>query len=78
MVIARRLPAARPGHGKAARYVSGRMPVAARTNLRTEKAAATAAAAAKVNNAMTEEERIDAILDAQGESWKQRQQEMAQ
>jgi protein MPE1 len=79
MIVARRTPAARPGHGKAARYVSGRMPNSAKANPRSEKAAAAAAAAtaAKLNNAMTEEERIDAILDAQGESWKQRQQEMA-
>jgi protein MPE1 len=35
-VIARRLPAARPGRGGAARYVSGKMPVNARSTSRVE------------------------------------------
>lgn len=35
-VIARRLPAARPGYGKAARYVTGKMPVTAKNAYRTE------------------------------------------
>ncbi|KAK5093041.1 Protein mpe1, partial [Cryomyces antarcticus] len=35
-VIARRLPASKPGQGRAARYVSGRMPVSAKNQHRIE------------------------------------------
>lgn len=36
-IIARRLPAARPGKGGAARYVSGKVPVNARNTQRAEQ-----------------------------------------
>jgi protein MPE1 len=75
MVVARRVPAARPGHGRAARYVSGRMPVHAKRN---DLKASGADAVAAMNNAKNEEERIAAMFAAEGDQWKKQQQEMAQ
>src|ERR1700760_1231448 len=74
MVIARRLPAARAGHGKAARYVSGRMPVHAR---RMEKSNADITAQAAMSNAKTEQEKIDAMFNVEAEQWKKTQHEMS-
>ncbi|KAJ5918672.1 hypothetical protein N7466_010664 [Penicillium verhagenii] len=85
-VIARRLPAARPGKGGAARYVSGKMPVNARNASRTEPVISrtTPGAAQSVNNnvleltnAQTEEEKINALFNLQASQWKEQQQEMA-
>jgi protein MPE1 len=73
MVIARRVPAARPGHGRAARYVSGRMPVHARRDQGTTGANALAA----MNNAKTEKEKIAAMFAAEGDQWMKQQQEMS-
>lgn len=80
MIIARRLPAARPGHGKAARYVSGRMPVNSRRvevkpSARGDQSANVLAA---MNNAKTEQEKIEAMFAAEGNTWKEQQQQMAQ
>ena len=86
MVVARRLPAARPGHGKAARYVSGRMPVNAKNSYRTENKAIVSRAPGKsggsnalaaMTNAQTEQEKIAAMFAAEGDSWAKQQQEMA-
>ncbi|KAJ6092885.1 hypothetical protein N7486_008174 [Penicillium sp. IBT 16267x] len=85
-VIARRLPAARPGKGGAARYVSGKMPVNARNASRTEPSISrtTPGTAQSVNNnvleltnAQTEEEKINALFSLQASQWKEQQQEMA-
>lgn len=85
-MIARRLPAARPGKGGAARYVSGKMPVNARNASRTEPITnrATPGTAHTVNNnvlelnnAQTEEEKINALFNLQASQWKEQQQEMA-
>ena len=62
-VLARRLPAAIPGKGRAARYVSGKPPVNARA-----QAAAASKPAGKVidmNNAQTEEERVKGDVQPQ-------------
>ncbi|CAL5874905.1 uncharacterized protein PFLUO_LOCUS9207 [Penicillium psychrofluorescens] len=84
-VIARRLPAARPGKGGAARYVSGKMPVNAR-NARNEPSAVGRSASGgggvsnnvlELNNAQTEEEKINALFNLQASQWKEQQQEMA-
>ena len=74
-VLARRLPAAIPGKGRAARYVSGKPPVNART-----QAAAASKPAGKVldmNNAQTEEERVKAMFSLTTAQWQQKQEEMA-
>ncbi|KAI9172406.1 putative RING finger protein P8B7.15c [Paramyrothecium foliicola] len=82
-VIARRQPALKPGAGRAARYVSGKMPVAAKNAARKEQAAKAAASKASSNalsqmsNAMTEEERMAAMFAAQTEQWSAQQEEMS-
>ncbi|KZF20107.1 DWNN-domain-containing protein, partial [Xylona heveae TC161] len=84
-IIARRLPAAKAGRGSAARYVSGKMPVHARNAGRVEaqatkptsQAPAASSAAAEMDNAQTEEERIAAMFKAGADQWEQQQQEMA-
>jgi protein MPE1 len=84
-VIARRLPALKPGAGRAARYVSGRMPGAAKNSSRKEQAAkvsatskSTSSAITQMNNAMTEEEKMAAMFQAQTEQWSAQQEEMSQ
>ncbi|ROW00775.1 hypothetical protein VMCG_06508 [Cytospora schulzeri] len=83
-VLARRLPAMKPGAGRAARYVSGKMPVNARNSSRREQATKAAAKAksqsdaiAKMASAMTEEEKMMAMFAAQGEQWNAAQEEMS-
>ena len=74
-VLARRLPAAIPGKGRAARYVSGKPPVTART-----QAAAASKPAGKVldmDSAQTEEERVKAMFSLNTAQWQQKQEEMA-
>jgi protein MPE1 len=85
MVVARRLPAARAGHGKAARYVSGKMPTAAKSNYRSENAKTSASgtsgassnAIAAMSKAQTEQEKLAAMFAAEGDEWEQQQQQMA-
>lgn len=86
-VLARRLPAARPGHGRAARYVSGKAPVTAKNSYRTESSTAKPATQAKptpatdgtaaMSSAQTEEERIAAMFAAGAENWEQQKAKMA-
>ncbi|KAL4874189.1 hypothetical protein BDV12DRAFT_3582 [Aspergillus spectabilis] len=86
-IIARRLPASRPGKGGAARYVSGKMPVNARTAPRTDQPTSNRAVpnsnqpisngVQELNNAQTEEEKINALFNLQANQWKEQQQEMA-
>lgn len=86
-VIARRLPASRPGKGGAARYVSGKMPVSARSTPRNDASISTRAVSntsntvsnsvLELNNAQTEEEKINALFNLQASQWKEQQQEMA-
>lgn len=74
LVIARRLPAARAGHGRAARYVSGRMPVHAKQQ---HKAQAPTDAQAALNNAKTEQDKIAAMFAVEDEQWQNKKNEMA-
>ena len=80
-VIARRLPAAKPGRGGAARYVSGKMPQNAKNTYRSEtikpKTSSTPANLTNLNGAQTEEERVAAVLNFGADQWAQQQQEMA-
>ncbi|KAI9045120.1 cleavage polyadenylation factor subunit MPE1 [Aspergillus affinis] len=86
-VIARRLPASRPGKGGAARYVSGKMPVNARNAPRHDQTSSTRTALGssntvsngvqELNNAQTEEEKINALFNLQANQWREQQQEMA-
>jgi protein MPE1 len=79
-VIARRLPAIRPSRGGAARYVSGKAPVNARhTNSDAVKSSTTVSKSKgpDMSTALTEEERVKAMFNLEGEQWRQKQQEMA-
>ncbi|KAJ5041112.1 uncharacterized protein L3040_005666 [Drepanopeziza brunnea f. sp. 'multigermtubi'] len=82
-VTARRLPAIKRGAGRAQRYMTGKMPLNAKNSSRKEqakqhaKASATSNAMAQMNNAsMTEEERMNAMFQAQTEQWNDQLQEM--
>lgn len=81
-VVARRAACHKKGAGRAQRYVNGKMPVSAKNSSRKEvsKAAAKATAAsglAQMSNAsMTEEERLQAMFQAQSEQWNDQLQEM--
>lgn len=83
-VVARRQPALKPGAGRAARYVSGKMPVTAKNAGRKEQAAKASSskpssnAINQMNNAMTEEEKMAAMFAAQTEQWSAQQEEMSQ
>ena len=86
-VIARRLPAAKPGRGGAARYVSGKMPQNAKNSHRVEassfktiiqsKVGSVSNALSDMTGAQTEEEKIAAMFKMGADQWAQQQQEMA-
>lgn len=83
-MIARRQPALKPGAGRAARYVSGKMPVSAKNAGRKEQSVKAAAAKSsnsainQMNTAMTEEDKMAAMFAAQSEQWSAQQEEMSQ
>lgn len=82
-VIARRMPAKVQGRGGAARYVSGKMPVHAKNSSRKEQPIVKALAkpvanpVVQLNSAMTEEEKMAAVFQAQTENFTAREEEMA-
>ncbi|KAL8721000.1 MAG: hypothetical protein Q9225_002240 [Loekoesia sp. 1 TL-2023] len=86
-VIAKRLPAARPGRGGAARYVSGKMPQNAKSSHRTDTIAVGSTSTNKqteapnglldINRAQTEDEKIAAMFKLGADQWAQQQVEMA-
>ncbi|KAI0601400.1 DWNN domain-containing protein [Biscogniauxia sp. FL1348] len=80
-VVARRLPPQKPGAGRAARYVSGKMPASAKNSGRREvttKAAKPATTGlTQMSTAMTEEEKMMAMFQAQSDQWNAQQEEMA-
>lgn len=83
-VVARRLPAAKPGAGRGARYVSGKMPQSAKNSARREQAIkatsskpATSTVFNQMNSALTEEEKMNAMFAAQSEQWSAQQEEMS-
>lgn len=73
-VLARRLPASAPGKGRAARYVSGKPPVSAKP---TTNAPIKAVSSVNIDKAMTEEEKLKAMLQLTGAQWQQKQEEMS-
>jgi protein MPE1 len=82
-VVARRLPAPKPGHGRAARYVSGKMPIHAKNSKRQEPAAkaqaksTTNAILPQLGTAMTADEEADAFFQMQSANWAAQNEEMA-
>lgn len=73
-VIARRAPAAAPGKGRAARYVSGKPPVSAKPNAMGPGAGK--AAMVDMSN-MSESERLAAMMKMQEAQWQQTQENMS-
>ena len=83
-IIARRLPPLKSGAGRAARYMSGQMPIKQKNSSRKEqgkqanaKAAASTNGLAQMNSAMTEEQKMAAMFQAQSDQWSAQQEEMA-
>ncbi|KAL2018342.1 hypothetical protein VTK56DRAFT_945 [Thermocarpiscus australiensis] len=81
-VIARRVPPKVPGKGSAARYVSGKMPVHAKNSSRREQIVKPtikpqSSTLAQLSSAMTEEEKMAAVFQAQTENFTAREEEMA-
>ncbi|TGJ79875.1 hypothetical protein E0Z10_g8883 [Xylaria hypoxylon] len=81
-VVARRLPPQKPGAGRAARYVSGKMPSSAKNSSRKEatikvtKSATTGLG--QMSTALTEEEKMIAMFQAESDQWTAQQEEMSQ
>ncbi|KAK0720806.1 DWNN domain-containing protein [Lasiosphaeris hirsuta] len=81
-VIARRMPPRIQGRGGAARYVSGKMPVHAKNSSRKEQTSKPlikppSTTMAQLSSAMTEEEKMAAVFQAQTENFTAREEEMA-
>ena len=80
-VIARRLPPIKPGAGRAARYVSGKMPASAKNSSRREHTSKAAKPStlglSQMSTAMTEEEKMAAMFQVQSDQWSAQQEEMA-
>ncbi|KAI0400247.1 DWNN domain-containing protein [Xylaria palmicola] len=80
-VVARRLPPQKPGAGRAARYVSGKMPSSAKNSSRKEATTKVTKPAvtgpAQTNTALTEEEKMMAMFQAESEQWTAQQEEMS-
>ncbi|KAL8840932.1 MAG: hypothetical protein Q9170_001125 [Blastenia crenularia] len=86
-VIAKRLPALKPGRGGAARYVSGKMPQSAKTSHRADTIPVSSVSTKKqtdatngipdMNGAQTEDEKIAAMFKLGADQWAQQQVEMA-
>ncbi|KAI1113063.1 DWNN domain-containing protein [Nemania sp. NC0429] len=80
-VVARRLPPQKPGAGRAARYVLGKMPSSAKNSSRKEatiKASKPVATGlAQTSTALTEEEKMMAMFQAESDQWTAQQEEMS-
>lgn len=82
-VVARRLPAYRPGKGTAARYISGKMPATARSGPRvdahiTSRTENTATPSnPDLNSVQSEEDKIKAVFNLQETQWREQQEDMA-
>ncbi|KAL8828239.1 MAG: hypothetical protein Q9191_002709 [Dirinaria sp. TL-2023a] len=86
-VIAKRLPASKPGRGGAARYMSGKMPQTSKNSYRAEaptskpvnpaRPSNVSQQASDTNGAQTEEEKIAAMFQNSANQWAAQQQEMA-
>ena len=86
MVIAKRQPAARPGRGGAARYVSGKPPKSGKNAQRIEATGVkhdqqnglnASAAASAISELQSEKQREEAVLKLGADMWKHQQKEMA-
>lgn len=80
VVTARRLPAAKPGAGKAARYVTGKMPGHAKNSFKKDQAAKDKAekASASIQEAGTEQEKMQAMFQVLSGAWSAEREDLAQ
>nr|KMM73599.1 zinc knuckle domain-containing protein [Coccidioides posadasii RMSCC 3488] len=82
-IIARRLPASRPGKGTAARYISGKIPVTGRPSSRIEPNVTSRPGSGggnlrpDLNSVQSEDEKIKAVLNLQESQWREQQEDMA-
>ncbi|KMU82099.1 zinc knuckle domain containing protein [Coccidioides immitis RMSCC 3703] len=82
-IIARRLPASRPGKGTAARYISGKVPVTGRPSSRIEPNVTSRPGSGggnlrpDLNSVQSEDEKIKAVLNLQESQWREQQEDMA-
>ncbi|KAJ2992036.1 hypothetical protein NUW58_g2308 [Xylaria curta] len=80
-VVARRLPPQKPGAGRAARYVSGKMPSSSKNSSRKETTTKVAkpvmTGLAQMSTALTEEEKMMAMFQAESDQWTAQQEEMS-
>ncbi|KAK5628861.1 hypothetical protein RRF57_004576 [Xylaria bambusicola] len=80
-VVARRLPPQKPGAGRAARYVSGKMPSSAKNSSRKEATTKVTKPAttglSQMSTALTEEEKMMAMFQAESDQWTAQQEEMS-
>lgn len=80
MVTARRLPAAKQGAGKAARYVTGKMPGHAKSSFKKDQAAKDKAekASASIQEAGTEQEKMQAMFQVLSGAWSAEREDLSQ
>ncbi|KAG8532615.1 uncharacterized protein KY384_002492 [Bacidia gigantensis] len=82
-VIAKRLPASKPGRGGAARYVSGKMPQSSKNAYRQETSSSKnttnqfSHGLGNIRGVQSEEERIKSTLQMGADDWARQQQQMA-
>lgn len=81
-IIARRLPPMKAGAGRAARYMTGKVPTNLKNSSRKEQPstksnAKPAPMPSLANSNLTEEQRIAAMFAAQDQQWASQQEEMA-
>lgn len=87
-VIAKRLPAIKPGRGGAARYVTGKMPHNPKNSNRADSSISKVISQGKLpdkvttssdlSKPQTEEQKIAAMFRMEAEQWAEQQQEMSQ
>lgn len=80
VVTARRLPAVKPGAGKAARYVTGKMPGHAKTSFKKDQAAKdkTEKASTSIQEAGTEQEKMQAMFQVLSGAWSAEREDLSQ
>ncbi|KAI1270729.1 DWNN domain-containing protein [Xylariaceae sp. FL1019] len=80
-VVARRQPPQKPGAGRAARYVSGKMPSSAKNSGRREAQAKApkpvAPSVTQTGAPMTEQEKLAAMFQSETDQWSVQQEEMS-
>ncbi|SPN97315.1 related to MPE1 Role in mRNA 3` end formation [Cephalotrichum gorgonifer] len=79
VVTARRLPAVKPGAGKAARYVTGKMPGHAKNSFKKDLAAKDKAkeASASIQEAGTEQEKMQAMFQVLSGAWSAEKEDLS-